>query len=112
MPNFDCSPLTHDSETVPFRALANRLLPGASGGDVARLLDNAAQRTTVCQWLAGRAGAPQWAIDRLVELLRHRHAEDLAAVARTKAGPGLKAGARNLAVWKVEQAKKRNETPT
>jgi hypothetical protein len=81
------------------------LKPGATGRDIAELLDHRAKRTRVLGWKAGRRGPPQWAIDLLVARLTARNARDLAIAAKVKAGPGLKAGARNLAAYRVRKAR-------
>ena len=71
-----------------FSRVLNRLAPGATGSELAKLFEGKADRTTVLHWKAGRAPPPQWAIDRLKEL----HAEIGADLAQTKTGPGRLSG--------------------
>lgn len=98
--NSAASPLT------AFPLAVRTLLPTATGSDIAALLDHRAKRTTVLQWMAGRAHAPRWALELLAAKLTARAEIDLAA-ARMAAGakerPGLAAGAKNLAAWKARQ---------
>jgi hypothetical protein len=87
---------------TPFAELAEVLHPGATGTDLAALLDGKAGRTVVLAWKAGRRGTPQWAIDLLREKLRQRHERERAIsdkAAAAPARPGLKAGAKNLAAY-------------
>lgn len=92
-----------------FAALCEALQPGASGSDIAKLLDHRAERTRICHWKAGRRGAPQWAIDLLRAKLTARHARELELASRAIAGPGLAAGAKNLAAWKARQSKQNDK---
>lgn len=94
--NFAAKPLT------AFRAAVETLKPGATGSDMVRLLDHRVKRTTALEWKAGRVHAPRWAL----ELLAAKILAD--AVPKIKVArqlqemperPGLKAGARNLAVY-------------
>jgi hypothetical protein len=99
--NLDSSVLT------AFPLAVEALLPGATGSQIAALLDHKAKRTTVLQWVAGRHPAPRWAMDILAAKHRARAAMHL-AIAETadkaKPGPGKKAGTRNLLKWKAERA--------
>lgn len=103
--NFDSTRVT------PFAELLEALQPGATGKAIAALLDHRAERTRALHWRAGRRGPPQWAIDLLVTKLERKAADQREAIERAKqikAGPGIRAGAANLARWKVAQAAKRN----
>lgn len=84
---------------TPFAELINVLKPGATGADMVALLDGRAQRTRALDWKAGRYGPPAWAIDLLRAKLQQRHEKESAIAARAKPGPGLRAGAKNLAEY-------------
>jgi hypothetical protein len=87
------------SPCTPFAELANVLKPGASGRDIAELLDNKVSRHLALHWKAGRSMPPAWAIDLLRGKLARRHEQERAIADKAKPGPGLKAGARNLAAY-------------
>lgn len=75
------------------------LKPGATGSDMVALLDGKAGRTVALDWKAGRYGPPAWAIELLRDKLARRHELERAIANKAKPGPGLKAGARNLAAY-------------
>jgi len=56
-------------------------------------------RTTIANWRAGRRNVPPWAIDLLRNKIRAAHESELADLSQVKAGPGLRAGAKNLAAY-------------
>lgn len=89
---------------TPFAQLVEAVHPGAGGRTIVKLLDGRAQRTTVLNWKAGRCGAPLWAIDLLKTKLRQRYERDMAIANRVTPGPGLKAGAINLARYRQRSA--------
>lgn len=89
---------------TPFAELVDILKPGATGSDMVALLDGRTQRTRTLDWKAGRYGPPAWAIDLLRAKLRQRHEKESAIAARAKPGPGLQAGAKNLAVYLARRA--------
>jgi hypothetical protein len=91
--NFDLAPVT------AFAELVHAVKPGATGKDLVELLDGRAERTRALHWRAGRRGPPQWAIDLLIAKLTAQHARQLAIAAKAKPGRGLKAGAKNLAIY-------------
>jgi len=98
--DFDLSPVT------PFAAAIEHLHPGASGREVAALLDNRISRYVGCHWKAGRRQAPKWALDILAAKIQARADESAAIADRLRAAPerpGLKAGAINLARWRARQ---------
>lgn len=68
------------------------------------LLDGRAPRVSTLHWKAGRYGPPAWAIDLLRDKLQQRHAIERAIADKAKPGPGLKAGARNLAEYLARRA--------
>lgn len=84
---------------TPFAELVETLHPGATGRDIVALLDGKAERTAACHWKAGRYGPPAWAIDLLRTKLHQRHEKESAIAARAMPGPGLRAGANNLAAY-------------
>ena len=85
------------ADCTPFAALANLLVPGASGRDIAKLLDGKVSRHNALHWKAGRSEPPAWAIDLLRAKLRQRHEHELAIASRVVPGPTKRAGAANLA---------------
>lgn len=78
------------------------LKPGATGRDIAALLNHRAERTLTLHWKAGRRRPPPWALHLLAAKIRasaeerRSIAEELEALPER---PGLKAGARNLAEY-------------
>jgi len=84
---------------TPFAALVETLRPGATGKDLVELLDGRAPRLNALHWRAGRAGPPAWAIDLLRDKLYQRHERERAIADKAKPGPGLRAGAKNLAAY-------------
>ena len=84
---------------APFAELVEVLKPGATGSDIAKMLDGKANRRRALHWKAGRAKPPAWACDMLKEKLRQRHERERKIADRLEPGPGLKAGARNLAEY-------------
>lgn len=89
---------------TPFAELIDILKPGATGSDMVELLDGKAPRTRALDWKAGRYGPPAWAIDLLRTKLRQRHEKESVIAARVMPGPGLKAGAINLARYRARSA--------
>ena len=75
------------------------LAPGARGSRLVPLFDGKASQWRIANWRAGRRGYPRWAIEILRTKLQRRHALELEAISKMKEGPGLKAGARNLAEY-------------
>lgn len=99
--NFEVAALT------PFARALFELQPGATGRDAAALLDHRAKRTTVLQWIAGRAHAPRWALQILADKLTERAQTPLTIAAELRAmpdRPGLRAGAINLARYRARSA--------
>lgn len=91
---------------TPFARGVAQLQPGATGSDMAALLDHKAKRTTVLQWYAGRAAAPRWALQLLAAKIRLRVATPLAIAAELDAmpeRPGLSAGAINIRRWNARR---------
>jgi hypothetical protein len=91
-----------------FSIAVEQLQPGATGSQIAALLDHRAKRTLVLEWKAGRCHPPAWALDLLAsKLLTHGAAfTDVAErIKMIPERPGLKAGARNLAEWRVKKAR-------
>ncbi len=86
-------------DATPFSQVVEILQPGATGRDLVELLDGRAQRTTALHWRSGRRGAPTWAIDLLRHKLRQRLELATAIGAQMKAGPGKKAGTRNIMAY-------------
>ena len=84
-----------------FGALVEILRPGATGRDLVELLEGKAERTRALHWKAGRVGAPLWAIELLQTKIRQRHERERMIVEAAKPGPGLKAGAINLARYRA-----------
>jgi hypothetical protein len=99
--NFDSTHVT------PFAALVEAISPGAGGRTIVKLLDGRAERTCTLHWKAGRRGPPAWALDLLRSKLAAKHELERSIAAKAVAGPGIVAGAANLAKWRVEQAKKK-----
>ena len=67
------------------------------------LFGHRANRTTIANWIAGRYAAPQWAIDRLTQEWQAVDAAMRADLAQTKAGPGRKAGTRNIMAYNARR---------
>lgn len=85
------------------------LQPGASGAQAAALLDHKISREVANHWKAGRRHAPQWAIKLLLDKAYARTNAAIVKIeylSKTPERPGLKAGARNLAVWRQAQSRK------
>jgi hypothetical protein len=90
-----------------FSLAVDLLEPGATGRDIVVLLDGRANRTTALHWRSGRRSPPRWAIELLTDKIQSRALEHLAAVdalRHARERPGLKAGARNLAEWRVKNS--------
>jgi hypothetical protein len=102
--NFDRLPGSHD-----FRLGLAALVPhGASVKAFLAVFDGRASMSAINHWRYGTRHAPQWARELLAAKLeaayRNTHPLDLAARLRQMpAGPGLAAGARNLAEWKARK---------
>ena len=60
------------------------IAPNATGRELVTLFQNKVTRTTVIDWRSGRRPMPQWAIDRIKQLLD----EQQRAIPKLKAGPG------------------------
>jgi hypothetical protein len=88
---------------TPFARIVDRIKPGATGRDIVELLDGRVQRTVALNWRSGRRAPPQWAIDRLRQRWQAIEQAAAADLAQLRPGPGLKAGARNLAAWRAAQ---------
>jgi hypothetical protein len=71
--------------------------------DLAALFADRADRTTILNWRAGRRNMPAWAIDRVRQRWLSIKQEGDADLGAMVPGPGLKAGARNLAIWRASQ---------
>lgn len=73
--------------------------------DLARIEDPTAffagrvHRTTIANWKAGRHPVPQWAIDALRQRWQELDTIAHQKIARIKAGPGRKAGTRNIMAY-------------
>ena len=104
--------LNFDSKDVtPFAAAIEAWRPGATGKDLVELFDGKAERTRALHWKAGRRQPPQWALDVLQAKLERQLTERREALERARQlrpGVGRRAGRINLAKWRVEQAKKKN----
>ena len=73
---------------TPFSRVLDRLAPGATGSELAKLFNGKVDRTLACHWKAGRRHPPQWAIDHLKAI----HAQIGEDLAQTKTGPGRLSG--------------------
>lgn len=82
-----------------------RLLARIGDRDLVGLFGGRATLGTIINWRTGRRNIPGWAIDCLRRRWNELDAAARADLARTKPGPGLKAGARNLAEWRVKKAR-------
>ena len=91
------------AEHTPFSALVEVLKPGATGKDLVELLDGKAERTAALHWKAGRFGPPAWAIDLLRDKLARRQECERAIAAKVEAGPGRKAGTRNIMAYNAKR---------
>lgn len=76
-----------------------RVLERIGADDLVALFHGKANRTTIANWKAGRHPPPQWAIDRLHQIAGQLESDLRADLDKLKPGPGLKAGARNLAAY-------------
>lgn len=76
-----------------------RVLERVGRHDLVEVFNGRANRTTIANWKAGRHPPPQWAIDRLRQLADEFVGDMQADLDKLKPGPGLKAGARNLAAY-------------
>lgn len=79
------------------------LQPGAGGRAIVKLLDGRALRHNVLHWKAGRAKPPAWAVDLLRAKLQRKHEHERTIAAQLEHGPGLRAGAKNLAAYLARQ---------
>jgi hypothetical protein len=106
-----------DSIEVPAFSLAvEQLLPGATGSQIAALLDHRTSRELANHWKAGRRTPAPWALDILERKVRDRanalqSTLERLRVAKAKPGPGKKAGTRNLLKWKAERAAREANKP-
>ena len=91
------------AELTPFGALIEALKPGATGRDIVELLDGRAERTLALHWKAGRWLPPAWAVDLLRAKLERRHELERAIASQAKAGPGRKAGTRNIMAYNARR---------
>lgn len=89
---------------TPFARVADLLKPGASGRDIAELLDGKVTRLNALHWKAGRSKPPAWAVELLRAKLQRKHEHERAIVSELEIGPGLKAGAINLARYRARRA--------
>lgn len=100
--NFTRLPVSHD-----FRLALAALVPnGSSAKAFESVFDGKANYDAINGWRYGRRHAPQWALRILADKLEAKHAapynEACAIAQRLRAVPerlGLKAGARNLAIY-------------
>lgn len=90
------------SDATPFFLAVEALQPGATGSQIAALLDNRISRYVAIGWRKGRRGVPKWALESLAAKLRAQ-AANLSAIAdlamRAPERPGKQAGRRNLAIY-------------
>jgi len=82
-----------------FESTIQALAPGARGTALLELFDGRLPKQRICDYRKGRRAPPLWVIELLRAKLQRRHEAELKATAQMKAGPGLKAGARNLAEY-------------
>lgn len=87
-----------------FELAIRALWPNASGQDLVALFDGRVAVTTIANWRAGRRGIPSWAIDRLHQRIDEHSAQAKQYLQRVQPGPGLKAGAINLARYRARSA--------
>lgn len=85
----------------PFEMALHELWPDATGQDLVALFDGRVAVTTIANWRAGRRGIPPWAIDRLHQRIDERSAQAKRYLQHVVPGPGLKAGAINLARYRA-----------
>lgn len=83
----------------PFAAALDLLWPGATGAELVSLFDERATVATIANWRAGRRNVPLWARDRLQQRIREKTAEAESYLPSIPVGPGLRAGAKNLAIY-------------
>ena len=88
----------------PFELAIRALWPNATGQELVALFDGRAAVTTIANWRAGRRGIPAWAIDRLHQRIDERSAQAKRHLQHVAPGPGLKAGAINLARYRARSA--------
>jgi hypothetical protein len=77
----------------------SRILERIGEPDLRALFGHRAARSTIANWKAGRRALPPWAKEILRQRWRFIAAETARDIEQIKTGPGLKAGARNLAEY-------------
>jgi hypothetical protein len=62
-----------------------------------------ADRTTIANWKAGRAPAPQWAIERLRQHWNDLTTHGIRTLQSIRIGPGRKAGTKNIMAYNARR---------
>lgn len=93
------------SADVTFRLAT--LFPDCSISEVERVFAGKANRGNVSEWLRGTRSVPQWARDMIAAHFAaiEQDARRKREIAQKEKAPGRKAGARNLAIWRVANAR-------
>lgn len=67
------------------------------------LFGNRVHKSTISNWIAGRYAPAQWAVDRVQQEILRQNAEAAAIAEAAKAGPGRKAGTRNIMAYNARR---------
>ncbi len=88
-------------------ALSHFYPRGSNREALERFFQNKVTYKTIHSWRTGHRNIPRWALELLAARHRDRinvHRNIITCLEITKAGPGLKAGAVNLAAWKARRS--------
>lgn len=94
------------ADFTAFARAVELLKPGASGSDIAAMLDHKATRFCVLNWKAGRANPPKWALELLAAKIRAQTEAPLAIADELERLPeraGRKAGTRNIMAYNARR---------
>ena len=94
------------ADFTAFSRAVELLQPGASGSDIAAMLDHKVTRFCALNWKAGRANPPAWALQILAAKLRAQTTKPLAIASELEALPervGRKAGTRNIMAYNAKR---------
>jgi len=94
------------ADFTAFARAVELLKPGASGSDIAAMLDHRVTRFCALNWKAGRANAPRWALHLLAAKARARAEPHLAIASELESLPervGRKAGTRNIMAYNARR---------
>jgi len=91
---------------TPFARAIETLKPGATGSDIAALLDHKVSRHCALNWKAGRHPPPAWALALLAQKVRAQASHRFAIahdLDQMKTGPGRKAETRNIMAYNAKR---------